>query len=85
MLAKIFWLIIVIIIILSIGITTFFVPTYVPKSEKSNIQEEIVCSVVKFDGCEYIENKYYDGAGNLRTILTHKGNCSNPIHYKVEK
>lgn len=27
------------------------------------------------DGCEYIETGVYGGA-----VLTHKGNCRNPIH-----
>ena len=49
------------------------------------LYEEVVCIVVKFDGCEYIENSYYDVGYNKRTILTHKGNCNNPIHYKAEK
>ncbi len=32
----------------------------------------------KIDGCEYIVFGY----GDARSI-THKGNCSNPIHYKT--
>jgi len=46
-------------------------------------EEEVVCTIVKFDGCEYIENVIY--ANNKSTILTHKGNCSNSIHLKTEK
>lgn len=33
--------------------------------------------VVTLDGCEYI----YGGTGQSQ-MITHKGNCSNPIHYE---
>lgn len=42
-------------------------------------------SIRVIDGCEYIECDY--GIFDNRVFsLTHKGNCSNPIHqYKAEK
>jgi len=35
-----------------------------------------VFTVIKIDGCEYIS----EGLGLNDAVLTHKGNCSNPIH-----
>ncbi len=37
-------------------------------------------SIIKIDGCEYIEVKDFLGANNGYYSLTHKGDCSNPIH-----
>ncbi len=37
-------------------------------------------SVVTIDGCEYIEVTFCAGCNNGYYSLTHKGNCSNPIH-----
>ena len=34
--------------------------------------------VIVIDSCEYIEYKVTSNGG----VLTHKGNCKNPIHYK---
>lgn len=45
------------------------------KSRVSAIMREI--RVVTYDSCEYLISGY-DRSG----ILTHKGNCKNPIHYK---
>jgi hypothetical protein len=41
---------------------------------KANLGTEIQ----EIDGCEYIVSK--NGYGN---VVSHKGNCKNPIHYKV--
>jgi hypothetical protein len=71
--------------ILLIIVMAIFVDPIEIKTEKQKI-EEVVCTVVKFDGCEYIENVLLvQGVKNI--MLTHKGNCSNPIHYqnKLEK
>lgn len=35
------------------------------------------------DGCQYIETVSYTGNGPV-TSLTHKGNCNNPIHHKLD-
>jgi hypothetical protein len=35
------------------------------------------------DGCQYIETVSYTGNGPV-TSLTHKGNCNNPIHRRVD-
>lgn len=35
--------------------------------------------IVKLDECEYIQS-WKPGAGERSRSLTHKGNCSNPIH-----
>ena len=32
----------------------------------------------EIDGCEYIESRNAYG-----DVLSHKGNCKNPIHYKL--
>lgn len=37
-------------------------------------------SVVKLEGCEYIEVTYNLGWQTGYYSLTHKGNCLNPIH-----
>lgn len=40
-------------------------------------------SIIKVDGCEYI--KGWGGTYHGGPFLTHKGNCSNPIHiYKTD-
>lgn len=36
-------------------------------------------STVRIEGCEYIQ-WYYDGSAGM----SHKGNCSNPIHYPCD-
>lgn len=43
-------------------------------NEKANSEIEIR----EIEGCEYIVSK--NGVGD---VLSHKGNCKNPIHYKV--
>lgn len=45
--------------------------TYQIDSELNKVQ------IVTIDGCEYL----YGPWGNA-TVLTHKGNCPNPYHYK---
>ena len=36
-------------------------------------------NIITIENCEYIE--FDEGTGNMRVYsLTHKGNCSNPIH-----
>jgi hypothetical protein len=35
------------------------------------------------DGCEYIETTSNTGNGLVKS-LTHKGNCQNPIHKRVD-
>lgn len=37
-------------------------------------------SVIVIEGCEYIEVRYWLGLDSGYYSLTHKGNCSNPIH-----
>lgn len=37
--------------------------------------ENVPLDIVEIDGCEYLFGDW----GNA-TVLTHKGNCSNPIH-----
>ncbi len=55
-------------------------------SEKSSIEQEIKnipenkLSVIVYDGCEYIINKEDKDANSSYGFMTHKGNCSNPIH-----
>ena len=43
--------------------------------QKKWAHEEMI--VVTIEGCEYFEF----GVFNSTPILTHKGNCSNPIHH----
>jgi hypothetical protein len=35
--------------------------------------------VVTIDGCQYIKTTSFNGNGATES-LTHKGNCTNPIH-----
>ena len=36
--------------------------------------------VVVYDGCEYIVFKDRAAANSVYGLMSHKGNCSNPIH-----
>ena len=50
------------------------------KKEKTKYQigsELDKVEIITVDSCEYL----YGPWGNA-TVLTHKGNCKNPIHYK---
>lgn len=38
--------------------------------------------VVEIEGCEYLKMKSSEGP---YYVITHKGNCKNPIHYGLEK
>lgn len=55
-------------------------------SEISTIEQEIKnisvnkLSVIVYDGCEYIIYKEDKAANSSYGFMTHKGNCSNPIH-----
>lgn len=44
--------------------------------DNSNIVKENSIKTVVYDGCEYLMFITYGGVG----VLSHKGNCSNPIH-----
>jgi hypothetical protein len=39
---------------------------------------ELEMKTIKFEGCEYLQ--FYTYSGNY--VLSHKGNCSSPIHKK---
>lgn len=36
--------------------------------------------IIIIDGCEYIVYKETDGANKAFGFMSHKGNCTNPIH-----
>ena len=60
--------------------------TEIENSTKSSIEQEIKSipenklSVIVYDGCEYIIYKEDKDANSSYSFMTHKGNCSNPIH-----
>ena len=66
-------------------ITTLFIAMisgciYTPNVDKANTEYVISTlnsplKIVSIDSCQYL----YGDWGNA-TVLTHKGNCSNPIH-----
>ena len=39
--------------------------------------ESLELKIVEIEGCEYFMCTNYEG-----NVLSHKGNCKNPIHYK---
>ncbi len=42
--------------------------------------------IVKIDGCQYIALKTKGAwVGDYKYSITHKGNCSNKIHYLAER
>lgn len=43
-------------------------------------------TIINIDGCEYISIEKYPNQSSAVLSVTHKGNCSNPIHiYKTNK
>ncbi len=53
-----------------------FAPNVESKETNFNYGNGNTLKVFTIDSCEYLGNMY--GGGN--DILTHKGNCKNPIH-----
>lgn len=53
------------------------------KSEKTmSSNSDFISKIIIIEGCEYLAFKDNDGV----LMITHKGNCNNPIHlYRVEK
>lgn len=48
------------------------------KIEKAFVPEGFKFQIITIDSCEYIARSIGGNTG----LLTHKGNCKNPIHYK---
>jgi len=57
-----------------------------PNTDNSTIEQEIKnipenkVTVIVYDGCEYIIYKEDKDANSSYGFMSHKGNCSNPIH-----
>ena len=82
------WIVPVLIVIGIFGILVFAAtlqdkPFKNIESEKTTASNsEFETKTIIIDGCEYLAFK--DSHGSL--IITHKGNCNNPIHvYRTEK
>jgi len=45
------------------------------KESETNLGYTTNLTIIKIEGCEY----FFGDWGNA-TVLTHKGNCTNPIH-----
>jgi len=62
-----------------IAVALFLCGCISQEEEKKNKQQKAnQMIVVTVEGCEYFASSTYRVEG---VILTHKGNCKNPIHY----
>ena len=53
-------------------------PVRPQQAEATSIYPNIQYIVVTIDGCQYLATHVSGGSGGW--ALTHKGNCSNPVH-----
>lgn len=65
-------------------IAIFILLTYVScqtETDSNTVYSKGNYSIRIIDGCEYIQvENAYKSSNNYNYTLTHKGNCSNPIH-----
>lgn len=52
-------------------------PTLYRIPRGKGLSESLDLKIVEIEGCEYFMCTNYEG-----NVLSHKGNCKNPIHYK---
>lgn len=73
--------------ILTVCLLAFLSCKNVDKTNTAELKKNPDVTVINIDGCEYIQvwvESYnystYGGGWYVKYALTHKGNCSNPIH-----